>query len=300
MKKTTTIIWWILVGILALSPACDFVDPPYFDSVTLDDVELDRECLEKIPADPFAEPPVRKVLFEEYTGHKCVNCPEASEIAYRLAAETYKDRAFLVSVHATGLAEPDPAPSKYTEDYTTEAGDEYKSHFQVVAVPLGLINRQLRSNGRYFFTDGEWNAAISNELELEPEVQIHITNCYDEASRDLKVVADIKYLTDASDQEYYSVWLVEDSITGWQKDGRRTPQDVENYVFHDVFRGSLNGTWGQPLNDGTVANEGDIFRKAIGYTVPDNYDPRHCKILVFIHDFETRRIRQVEEAYILE
>jgi hypothetical protein len=300
MKRTAIIFWWALAAALAFSPACDFVDPPYFESVFLGDCEVEQDCLDKIPADPFAGTPVKKVLLEEFTGHKCVNCPEASENAYTLASETFKDRAFLVSIHATGLAEPDPSSEKYNVDHTTEAGDEYKDYFNIFAVPLGLVNRQQRSNGSFIYTSPEWAGAIGAELAQAPEAHIHVTTCYDETTRDLKIIADIKYLIEATDQEYFSVWIVEDSVTGWQKDRRRTPQDVENYVFHDIFRDAPNGTWGQPLTEGTVVDNGDTFREAVCYTIPPEYNASHCKVLVFVHNFENRSIRQVEEAYVIE
>ncbi|MEZ4684839.1 MAG: Omp28-related outer membrane protein [Bacteroidia bacterium] len=300
MKHTAHIFWLALALTLSMAPACDFVDPPYFDSVTLGDCEVGRDCLDKIPADPFAGTPVRKVLFEEFTGHKCVNCPEASEIAHELASQTYKDRAILVSVHATGLAEPDPSSSKYNVDYTTDAGDEYKAFFNIFAVPLGLVNRSQKQGGAYIYTSQEWAGVLNTEFNKAAEAQIHITTCFDEVSRDLEVVADIKYLTDATDQEHYSVWLVEDSIVGWQKDGRVNPQDIENYLFHDVFRGTLNGIWGQSLTEGETVNNGDIFRKAVCYNLPAEYNAKHCKVLVFVHDFTNRTVRQVEEAHVME
>ncbi|MFK7972645.1 MAG: Omp28-related outer membrane protein [Bacteroidia bacterium] len=295
--KRFSIIILLALGLAALS-SCDFVDPPY--SNVIGDCPLDQDCLEKLPDDPFSEAPVRKLLFEEYTGHKCVNCPSASEVAYDLAKNTFKDQVYLVSVHATGLAEPDPTSSKYDTDFTTTEGDEYKDFFNVFAVPLGFINRQIRPNGNRFFIKDEWNDALAADLSKPAEAQIRITSCYDENTRDLKIVSDIKYLTDATDQEYYTVWIVEDSITGWQKDRRRQPQDVENYVFHDLFRESINGPWGQPLTDAATVSNGDIFREALCYTLPDEYDAKHCKILVFVHDFSTRTVRQVEEVHVTE
>lgn len=287
------------LGMGFFASGCDFVDPPYSD--VIGDCPLDDDCLGKLPVDPFSEAPVKKVLFEEYTGHKCVNCPRASEIAYDLAKNTFKDRAYLVSVHATGLAEADPAPSKYSTDYTTEAGNEYKDIFNIIAVPLGLINRELRPNStEFYFSSTEWEATIAETLDQPAEAQIHITPCYNDSTRELKIVSDIKYLTDATDREHYTVWLVEDSVRGWQKDGRRQPQDVENYLFHDLFRGALNGPFGQPLTDGVAVSNGDTFREGLCYTMPDEFVAEHCKILVFVQDFETKRIRQVEEVALIE
>ncbi|MFK7972646.1 MAG: Omp28-related outer membrane protein [Bacteroidia bacterium] len=282
---------------LAVFGSCDFVKPPY--SSIIGDCALDDDCLQKLPEDPFSEPPVRKVLLEEFTGHKCVNCPAATELAHDLARNTFKNRVFLVAVHATFLAKPDPNSSKYNLDLTTDAGDEYKDFFNVFAVPLGFINRQERPIGNRFFIDEEWNDGLIKTLEQPVEAQINITSCYNETTRDLKIVSDIKYLIDAGTQEYYTVWIVEDSLSGWQKDNRARPQDVENYIFNDVFREAANGPWGQALTDGAAVSNGDIFREALCYTLPEAYDAKHCKILVFVHDFSTRTIRQAEEVHVI-
>jgi hypothetical protein len=293
MKKH--IYLFLSLALLAFG-SCDIIERPF--------VELppgacapSQDCLDQAPADPFAGQTItRKVMLEEFTGHQCGNCPAASEVALKLRDETYKDRMYLVTVHAGQLARWDSADSKFNVNYTTADGNEYFDYFfPGDAVPFGLVNRTESANDFFLYPQSAWESAVEAELQKPAEVGIHITPCYDPATRELISIVDIKYLMDATAEEYISLFLIEDKVVGWQKD-YRLPSDDENipdYEHHDMFRTSLNGTWGQPLSSEQVLADA-TFRVTNCYTVPDHINADNIKVVAFIHDFETRAVRQVE------
>src|SRR5512133_2768801 len=91
-----------LAGFVALfwMVSCDKLDEPY--------------AVKKTGSDTITGP-VRKVLLEDYTGHKCVNCPKAAMDA-RVMEEALGGRLILMAVHAGYFAEP-ASTGEFTADY---------------------------------------------------------------------------------------------------------------------------------------------------------------------------------------
>jgi hypothetical protein len=94
-----------LIGLLSFATlvlgSCDEIDPPYMDGVQTPPIDT-TEC--PIPTFPADTHHVKVVLLEDYTGHKCVNCPTAAEIAHNLQI-TYGEKIILMAIHAGFFAE---------------------------------------------------------------------------------------------------------------------------------------------------------------------------------------------------
>jgi len=48
----------------------------------------------------------KKVLLEDYTGHRCPNCPTGSSIIKKNLIPRYKDSLVVIAIHAGDLARP--------------------------------------------------------------------------------------------------------------------------------------------------------------------------------------------------
>ena len=72
---------------------------------------------------------VRKILLEDYTGHKCSPCPGASEFAQDSLKHEYGDKLIIISIHASNFALPYPG-TNYAADYRTTAGNAFFSSTQ--------------------------------------------------------------------------------------------------------------------------------------------------------------------------
>lgn len=83
-----------------------------------------------------------------------------------------------------------------------------------------------------------------------------------------------------------TVYLIEDSIVGEQHD-YTDHGNWDNFVHMGTVRDVLTGMWGDPL----VVNTSDrTFSFPINYTVPANYDFRHCKLVAFIYQYDASDI----------
>jgi len=113
---------------------------------------------------------LKKVLLEEFTGHICVNCPEATILAHDLK-DSYGEQLILLSIHAGDLAVPGNEP--FDTEYRTMAGSDIFNYFQPVGVPTGMVNRTDYQGGTILFKDS-WEPAITKQMELPPPASIDI------------------------------------------------------------------------------------------------------------------------------
>lgn len=253
--------------------SCDVIDAPYVDNPT------------NTP-DTNTTAAKRVVLVEEFTGIKCPNCPEASHFAHALSKGAYKDKMILVSVHAGNLAKPNGS-GDFTADYRTDVGTALWTAFQLDHVPVASINRTLEG-GVHWLEKGLWEGRIAEEAAKPAEVKIDITATYNDANRNLSVSVNNEFLVDGTTNENLLVYLIEDAIV--------SPQDsagehVLDYEHKDMLRASLNTIWGENLST-TAISTGTKIAKQYSYTVPANYNIDNCSIVAFVHNNDTKIVRQ--------
>ena len=125
-------------------------------------------------------------------------------------------------------------------------------------------------------------------MEEDQTFELRVHNAYDEASRRLEVMSEAIAVADVDGDLYVTVCLVEDGIVGWQ----RIPGGVaREYVFRNVFRGTLNGADGEAfLNGHADINERFSFTHEI--TLDDTFDADQCYILTYVYDRADGKILQ--------
>lgn len=286
-----------LIVLLSLG-ACDVIEAPYLEKDANAFAASSEECIgfANAQGDPFAGVPiVKKVLIEEITGHQCGNCPEATETIHHIANNVFPGKVISIGIHSGPLARFKEGASKYFTNFTTPEGDEiYGELNSANAVPFGMIDRKIMNTAF-----GTWQSAIESQLQEPADVGISIYNCYNPDSLLLSAVINLKYFKDVSDEDRLTVYLIEDNIVDWQKDYNASNPDIENYTHHNIFRDALNGTWGELVSDASIKS-GDTFQQAYSLRINEGYDVNNCKVVAFVYDKDTRIVRQVEEASIIQ
>lgn len=271
--------------ILLMTQACDKIDEPYS---------------RKTVTPPDTSGAVQKVLLEDYTGHKCPNCPEATFMALDLV-EQYEGKVIVMAVHAGFFSWPG-ATGHYTADYRTDEGDELDVFFGVSAQgnPKGLINR-IGSGTERVIPPGEWDEMVASEVAKEPVLTLELDHNYAAASGTLNLDVNIEFLA-ASDATYnLCAFIIEDSIQSPQMNNEPsigpTP-DWLDYWHRHMLRGSMNGTWGQQVNDAAVTDGEIITVTCDPYQLDNTWVDDHCSLIVFVYNTETFEIMNVEEVKI--
>ena len=240
----------ILTALLTLTmSACSHID------------ESDRLIYVK-PADVK-----RRVLLEDFTGQRCVNCPKASDEIKALQEQYGEYHVIAVGIHSGPLG-------FYTKgDYlglSTEVGDEYYDHWALEYQPVGLIDR----GAPLEYT--AWNARIREELEKTAPVEIDIE--LHQNDNQLTVRAEVMGI-DGTTSGKLQLWLTEDGITAFQMmpDGTRNME----YIHRHVFRAAINGTWGESVS---VA-EGETFTtKDYLFAIPEGWNADRLSVVAFVYN----------------
>ena len=223
----------------------------------------------------------KTVLIKDFTGARCVNCPAAAETAHELQHRLGEDRIFILSVHAGGLAQPvGQFPDFLTEEGTAWYNDNASN-------PLFSVDHVALTDGNTLYVE-QIDTPVADALAEPQSFDITVENIYDESSRKLDVKSDVKAVADYEGQLYVSYCLVEDSIVGWQI----TPEGLNReYVFRNVFRGTVNGYEGSLFKDGqALANDAKTFNCSM--TLDSIYNPDQCYVLGYVFEKTSGKILQ--------
>jgi hypothetical protein len=287
MKKIISILALFALAAFVFQ-ACDKIEEPYL-----------RNSGGHEPGDTTVIA-VRKVLLEDYTGHKCVNCPGAGFVAHDLK-EQYEEQLVVVAVHAGFFAQPNSS-GLYTADFRTDAGNEYFDFFQIIANPNGMVNRVGEGQDRVL-GETQWPSAVGAEVAKEPVSTIEITGDYNEGTKVLSTSLTIKFLSNLPGKYRVCAMITEDSIIAPQMNNDPSigpSPDWEDFVHMHMLRGNINGTWGNSITDETIISGAEYTVECANYAFSDTWDDQHCNIVAFVFNEETFEVIQAEEVKLIE
>ena len=251
---------------------------------------------------------VYRILLEDYTGHTCGNCPAAARDLYNNIKPTYGDKLITIGVHANFFAEPCPPHSRppgapagsYSDDFRTQAGEDWYTFFQFYSNPLGMVNRKDYTSGNEIKTESSWNGEIASIINDTPKVAINISNVYNTSTRQLQTSCQAKFLSQVAGNYKLTVVLTEDSIVTWQLDDAAADPNDSNYVERHVLRGSLNGSFGELIDSASVFNAGSTYTKQYTTTLNSGWNANHVYVIAFLFDTSTYEILNVAEKAIVQ
>lgn len=260
--------------LLVMLASCDIVDLPKGESAS--------------PIPPGGGTVTRKVLLEDCTGHLCTYCPEAAVIAEGLKV-VYGDRLVIVALHMSTTFAAPQAPigdGIYDTDFRTAAGNAYEQQFLVDGLPKGLINRT-PFNNNITIGRSSWSSAVAQLVDQPATINLWIDSlAFNSGTNVITATVKAAVLTALPAAQNLTLYLTEDHIIDWQKDGSQPPgqQDIPNYEFNHVLRGALNSPWGEafiPAN----AQPGDTLETTFAYSLPGNVlVPNNCSLVAYVYN----------------
>ncbi|MCB9182854.1 MAG: Omp28 family outer membrane lipoprotein [Flavobacteriales bacterium] len=276
-------------AIIALSASlalvgCDYVDAP--NAPATDDGGGTNETLK------------RRALLEEFTGHRCNNCPAAHAVAANLA-NVYGDELIVVGIHATDFfaapLNPPAANGSYSTDFRTPAGDTYATAFNVSSLPTGMVNRTPYNNS-VTISSGSWSSAIAEIIAQDAACDVWFSALeHDAAAHTVTAEVKVAVLQPISGDHNLTVYLTEDHIIDWQVNSLVNPPDVENYDHRHVLRANLNGTWGQAAITGSAAAGDTLTFQFNAFALDPAWNPSNCALIAYLYDTGSDEVMQAAE-----
>ena len=295
MKKHSLIL--ILAAFTLFS--CDKIDKPFVPGVS---TELNTSLY---PGDWNTYPwPTfdantntnRNVLIEDYTGHKCVFCPNAAVVAKGIE-DANVGRVFVASIHASpgGVGPFQSTDASYPNDLTNpmvvKYGEAFESGYNFTGNPQGTVSRK-EFGGVLFQQPGTWSNSTTQILtdnDLKTNLQAKAN--YYPTTRGLFLHAEIDTMGLASSDISVVVYLIENTFVSKQKFPAGVTDD--NYVHHNLHRGNIdNLAFGRDLKMTNLKPNGKYYLD-YSYEFPAAYDPANCHLLVYTMNKLTYEIYQV-------
>ncbi len=244
----------------------------------------------------------RNILIEDFTGHQCIYCPAAANLAHALH-EANPLRVFPMSIHAgpTGIGDFQiVSPPEYPMDFTNSDGVQMAQYFGTndggfIGNPRGTINRIL-SGGVLFQSPGVWTSMVNdalsqNVLKINMQSQLN----YYPSTKGAYLHVEIEKLDpNLSNDLGIVAALLEDSLVGDQKMSDNSHN--ANYIHRDIHRKNLNNTpFGRTLTSGDMLN--NKYYVNYSFIVPNqldgNFNASNMHVLIYVYDKETWEIYQV-------
>jgi hypothetical protein len=175
----------------------------------------------------------RKVLVEEFTGVRCVNCPAGAAELDNLRG-IYGDRLVVVSVHTGDFSTP-YSDSKF--DFRTAEGDALERNLGApLGYPTAVINRK-KFTGQTGLQVGRslWAGLISGETKEASAVSFSVEKTYNSTTKQFQMtIKAVENTKDALKNVVFSAMITEDNIV----DNQETPSGKRSdYKHRHVFRG---------------------------------------------------------------
>ncbi len=277
MKKINIYI----ILFLLFNVSCDKISAPFTEG-----------CLDCC-GDSENSTPIKKILIEEYTGHKCSNCPNGSRIIENII-DIYCDHIIVLACHPFNQDFTSPNDSgALATDFRTNETTEIGEEFGFWGFPSALLNRM--NNGK-FFQPFELASEIQNLLfdsnnnPIPPDLDIKISFNTKKTSP-IEINIEIEKLNELNGEYKLALVVSEDYIISGQYDGDKL---IENYEHNHVYRSAINGAWGESIDlTETVTNRNFILSK------PNTVnDISNCTIVAYVYNNETKEVIQASKKKI--
>lgn len=211
----------------------------------------------------------RAVLLEDFTGQRCVNCPEANQTAHELQADYGTDKVVVVAHHSApyGLW-----PSREQVGLRTALADRYAQHWKVEMQPSGLVNRRGGLLNRF-----AWRTAVHEALQQPTPLRIALRTTRGGQGEGTSVQVELH--SSAALQGKLQVWIVENDIVAPQilPSGFRA-----DYVHQHVLRAAVNGDWGEHVT--LKANSSSTHSYPL--MLDSTWQKPHLQLVAFVYDEE--------------
>ena len=261
--------------LLFMTPSCDVIDQPFKGNIQ----------------DTTSTQQQRNVLIEDFTGHRCKNCPKASK-AIEALVDAYGSRIIGLAIHA-GPGNFTNTNTDYPTDFTTPEGKAIQNFFGTNFLPVGMVNREnwTASGNGHWSPYTNWptlsSEAIDSTLRIALEASAGVNSGNLEVSA--KGLPQMGLLHDLN----IAVLIKESNIVSPQL----MPDDTRdsNYVHMNVLRDYMTDTWGESFGTSPML-PGDTLSG--NYSIAWNTDwvQSNAAVVVYVFNPTNYRILQVIEV----
>ena len=236
------------------------------------------------------------ILLEDYTGHKCTNCPDAAIIAEQLEDDTSLN-VILVAIHASPDGSFQATDDVFIDDFTTEAGDTYVTEMPgMFANPMGTINRKNTGlNNSVWHLVGSWENAVNQENNQVLLANIQIKKNHFASTNGLFIHTETEFKSDMNGNYHLVIFLIRNSVIAPQKMSNGSTN--YNYNHHSVLTDNINGVWGTEISSSNVSSGSKFYNdfsfELIDPSIDSSFNIDNLSLITLLFERNTFEVIQV-------
>ncbi|TNE79155.1 MAG: hypothetical protein EP332_12040 [Bacteroidetes bacterium] len=229
------------------------------------------------------------VLFEDYTGVRCVPCP-TGHVALKAILDKYPSRVVGIAVHPGNQAFPQSY--SYADEGEPDLNTEWGAKLMAIigkpnGIPYGTADRVLKNN-----LVAQWMDQADQRVAVAAPVNVSLkVLSYDPLTRALRFEVLMEATQTLDEELHFSTVFTQDSIVTWQETPQGTDKEyVHNHILRDMphFSIKLNP------NKTPALTPGRVFQKQYEYILDETWDIKHLNLVAYVH----RDIEVVQTAEI--
>lgn len=304
MKKS--VLYFLFASAALVIGSCDKVEDPIKPAILVD-TTLYPGNWEDYPYPVFTANTNtdRNVMLEDYTGHRCPNCPAAAAIGEGIEAAN-ASRVYIASIHAgpgglSGFQQlasdcgtiTNPTDEFCTIFYNTESlayGAAFQTGYGFFGNPQGTINRIAFGGSSMFQFSTDWQARVdevlaANDLKVNIQAQ---ANYYPETNG-MYLHVETEFLEDLTGDYNLVVYVLENEVVDFQDSASII---LDDYHHNNVFRGCMDGlAWGRTVTGSHLTGEKTYYDYS--YKFPTGQINTDYHFLIYVYDVATYEVLQV-------
>ena len=269
----------VCLGIGFISGAftqCDVIDQP-FNGNTIDTTSTTQQ---------------RNVLIEDFTGHRCKNCPKASKKIEELVTAFGSDRIIGLAIHA-GPGNFTGTSTDYPTDFTTLGGKQIQNFFGTNFLPVGMVNREsyTPSGNSHWSSYSNWPTLSSEAMDstlrialtASASVSAGTLNIAVEGYPQLSILHDLNIVALIKESDIVSPQLMSDDT-----------RDAD-YIHNNVLRDFITDPWGEGFGTSPMVSS-DTLTSSFNMAWNSTWIKENSAIVVYVCHPDNYRILQVIEV----
>lgn len=255
----------------------------------------------------IVEPPqTKRILIEELSGVKCVNCDEGATLLHQMSEEN-QGQLSIVTLHA-GSQFTTPVKEKSKQDFRTVDGEEIVKIIGDGAKPSSAFDRQLLDdpNYKYLLDISKWANGLSRVKTMAPTtpVNIYTKSTYNTQKKTYDIEITLKYTKAVTQKQALHVFLTESDIVDVMETS--AGKYDEAFVFNHVFRDAITPVIGRTfLSDVATKEPGRVYIYRTSYKIDDTdskqskWNEDNMSVVAFVSTFgegDDIHVVQVQES----
>lgn len=243
----------------------------------------------------------KHILVEEFTGIACIGCPGGHQKLEEILT-SYGNRVEVISIHPKGIfTNPDFYP-EFDADFTTDAGEDIITLYGPQgSLPLAGVDRvefDDQGGSIYIESQSTWIVKVTERLSSTTPVNIEITETiYDAVDKYAKLKVKLHYTSSVVNNQYLSVYLLEDSIIAPQLNANFDATWVNDYVHKHILRDMFSSYQGDELSEDLEL--GRVFEKEFKLSIDDSWDHDKLHVVAAVHHkIDSNNVVNVRSAHI--